>query len=1093
MGCFCAAEAFHPNLGLHRHRLLDERPLCRREYGIRPKKQKQMTIARSLHALPDIHRRANQLFKNRQFSEAFSLLKEALEQYPEEPRETLKKLMACCISLGSLNQGYTYGRQLVELGVKDVSVMQGMALFARQLGYKTEALEWQATLAQGSPTENRAQLLYAYSLRDAGQLDKAWKLFRTIELVDPDFADARYQRIFAGRRLCQWDTWDADVQWLRSRLSDPNCHSVNPYLAITYEEFSPVEVLNFAAHYSRPICKSKQHQLKLKPSPSRERRKIRIGFISADFFAHATTHLMIEFLEHRDTVQFETTLYSYKKNLPVDSLSLRCKKACERFIDISELNDEDAARLVASDDLDLLVDVKGFNVEARLGILSYRPAPVILSWLAYPGTLGQPDLADYIIGDPIVTPLSDAHFYSEKILNLPVCYQPNKKWKPIPCNTSRSQAGLPEHALVFCSFNQTYKLTPQTFARWCSLIKEVSDSVLWMLEPKEEGAKPNLLAQWTRAGLAEERLIFAPRVGLEQHEQRIVLADIGLDTFPYTSHTTARDLFAVGVPLVALTGATFTSRVSASLLHFMGLDELVASNVKQWKKVNLKLAQNLAYRKKVKQRVLAAAQSSALFDPQAFSDAFYGLCARIKDKEFIARTPPDILYEDDAIRVLYQQGDGEELLVVFGDLIIQADRLNFPAYTHLSRNRVPVVAVMPKSGNWYPAPSIVAAQSHIERALEKKRITRRFLYGGSMGGYAAIRYSRLLGADGVLALVPQFTIDPEAFGGPTGYDSYYRPEGGGQPIVPNDVQGRIHLVYDPLHAMDTKHAHAIQAIADCHAIQLRGTGHHATTLLVRSGLFGEVLDAFRKGDNSKLRNVFKQTRSAAEWNAGLTLQLLFFRKPRVLFRLLSGYQRKQFLTSRPQSSVNPAPRLSGLMKALGDAHRVLLAPLTRISHRHGGVNQSHLAQLSRLCTTEIQQTLVHAMRCTDPFPQLDACMTVNGLTLVFNPFDYRVEIAREYTARRSFPVHLKATGANTVGLRVRTQGDKAYWLHVNQEMRVTLHEEVEQRWSKSSFGVRMEQASFALVHPELGPMRFDNTGALIAGGLYVGFFAETSL
>lgn len=226
------------------------------------------------------------------------------------------------------------------------------------------------------------------------------------------------------------------------------------------------------------------------------------------------------------------------------------------------------------------MDLKGYTQGTRTGILALRPAPVQINYLGFPGSLGA-DFADYIICDNVTIPEQLEYGYTERPLRIPGCYQPNDRKRPLPSAPPREMLGLPLHTFILCAFNNLYKITPHMFYVWCRLLHEVEDSVLWLTSSNAE-ANTNLRAEAVRLGIAGDRLIFAPRTDLAAHLARFRLADLFLDTFPCTAHTTASDALWCGVPVVTRIGETFASRVAASLLRAAGLPELIAKDAEHY-------------------------------------------------------------------------------------------------------------------------------------------------------------------------------------------------------------------------------------------------------------------------------------------------------------------------------------------------------------------------------------------------------------------------------------------------------------------------------------------------------------------------------
>ncbi|WP_191624744.1 tetratricopeptide repeat protein [Pseudomonas fluorescens] len=346
--------------------------------------------------------------------------------------------------------------------------------------------------------------------------------------------------------------------------------------------------------------------------------RLRIGYLSCDFYDHATLHLLIGVLESHDHEKVQVQLFDHGPQHD-DSFTRRLTATGLPRHDLRDLDDEAAARLIAGQRLHILVDLKGYTTGARLGICARRPAPIIVNWLGYPGSIGHPKLADYLIGDPTVTPPEHAEHFSETLALLPDCYQPNDRLRPLAKTIDRIGAGLPETGLVFCSFNQLLKLNPAQLDLWCRLLCETPGSLLWMVDPDSEDARANLSREIEQRGVSLERLIFAPRLKQDEHLARLALADIALDSFPCTSHTTASDALWVGVPLLTRIGTTFVSRVAASLLHAHGFDELVAEDDEEYFEKVRALVQSPDRRADLRQRLESARLNSPLFDTSRFT------------------------------------------------------------------------------------------------------------------------------------------------------------------------------------------------------------------------------------------------------------------------------------------------------------------------------------------------------------------------------------------------------------------------------------------------------------------------------------------
>ncbi|CAG9246722.1 tetratricopeptide repeat protein [Paraburkholderia unamae] len=346
--------------------------------------------------------------------------------------------------------------------------------------------------------------------------------------------------------------------------------------------------------------------------------RLRIGYLSADFYDHATLRLLAGVFELHDAKRFDVHLYSYGPD-PDATARARFAHVPGTWHDVGALSDAQAAAQIAHDGIHLLVDLKGFTTGTRLGITALRPAPVIVSWLGYPGSLGHARLADYLISDAVVTPPGAAAQFSETLALMPHCYQPLDHRRQSAPRPSRAQAGLPEKGFVYCSFNQTFKLNAQISTLWARLLKATPASVLWLLEPGSARAKENLRQFFETQGVDAARVIFAPRVTQEAHLARLQLADLALDTLPVGSHTTGSDALWAGVPMVSAPGTLFAGRVGVSLLHAVGLDELVARDLDTYFQIALGFATDTAWRARVREKLAQARRSSPLFDTVAFT------------------------------------------------------------------------------------------------------------------------------------------------------------------------------------------------------------------------------------------------------------------------------------------------------------------------------------------------------------------------------------------------------------------------------------------------------------------------------------------
>jgi protein O-GlcNAc transferase len=348
--------------------------------------------------------------------------------------------------------------------------------------------------------------------------------------------------------------------------------------------------------------------------------KIRLGYFSADFHNHATAHLIAGLIEAQDRARFETIAYSFGP-IRHDEMHARLSKAFDRFVEVGSLTDAAIAALAREDELDIAIDLKGYTQGSRSGIFAHRAAPVQINYLGYPGTMGAPFI-DYLIADPFLIPADAESGFSEQIIRLPNSYQPNDNERPRPTvSPSRRELGLSENAFVFCSFNNNYKITPEVFETWMTILRAKPNSVLWLLEDNATAAT-NLRRAAQAAGVDAARLVFAPRVGVVDHLARHGAADLFLDTWPCNAHTTASDAIWMGLPLITLAQRSFASRVAGSLLSAVGLPELICHDRESYIRLALQLAEDPARLAALRAHLTGAPKQLPLFDTQRFCRHF---------------------------------------------------------------------------------------------------------------------------------------------------------------------------------------------------------------------------------------------------------------------------------------------------------------------------------------------------------------------------------------------------------------------------------------------------------------------------------------
>ena len=342
------------------------------------------------------------------------------------------------------------------------------------------------------------------------------------------------------------------------------------------------------------------------------RAKIKLGYLSGEFREQATAILMAGLYERHDRTRFEVIAVD---NGSADNSAMRkrLERSFDSFLDIGSLSDAGAAAKIRDAGIDILVNLNGYFGKHRMGVFAQRPAPLQVNYLGFPGTLGAPYI-DYILADRVVIPEGEERFYDEKLAVLPGSYQVNDdKGRTIAPTPSRAEAGLPETGFVFCNFNQSYKLTPETFAGWMRILKQVDGSLLWLLEATDPFAE-NIRAAAKAQGVAPERIIFAHDRPPEHHLARLQLADLFLDGLPYNAHTTGSDALWAGVPMITRRGSAFAGRVAASLLFAADLPELVTESPGDYEALAVRLAKDESALAAIRGKLAQGRSTCALFD-----------------------------------------------------------------------------------------------------------------------------------------------------------------------------------------------------------------------------------------------------------------------------------------------------------------------------------------------------------------------------------------------------------------------------------------------------------------------------------------------
>lgn len=437
-------------------------------------------------------------------------------------------------------------------------------------------------------------------------------------------------------KICRWSGFTDNLENITNRLM-ANEKIANPFplLALTDGVSLQRKCAEIYAQEKYPFNPALGPITKTKRL---EGEKIRIGYFSADFHNHATGYLMAELFELHDKQKFEIFGFSFGP-IKNDEMRQRLEKSFNQFIEVGDKADVEISQLSRDLNIDIAVDLKGFTQDARMGIFSYRAAPIQVNYLGYPGTLGA-DYMDYIIADETLIPDHLQLGYSEKVVYLPDSYQANDSKRVIADKKfTRQELGLPETGFVFSSFNNNYKILPAIFDSWMRILNAAEGSVLWLFEDNNL-ATESLKNEAEKRGIDSNRLVFAKRMFLPEHLARHQQADLFLDTFPYNAHTTASDALWAGLPIITLMGESFASRVAASLLYAINLPELVTTSQAEYELLAIELATNPLKLNSIKQKLTKNRLTTPLFNAQLFTKNLEATYMQMYERD-MADLPPE--------------------------------------------------------------------------------------------------------------------------------------------------------------------------------------------------------------------------------------------------------------------------------------------------------------------------------------------------------------------------------------------------------------------------------------------------------------------
>lgn len=515
--------------------------------------------------------------------------------------------------LGHLEPALASYARAIELDPNYVTGLINSSVLQQQLARHQDALKSLQRVLELEPNNALALANCGTLLTEFKRNEEAIALFKRLLDISPDYDFGLGMLLFEQLHICDWDGIPELREKIISRTrANQRATKTFPFMAICDDPRVLLQAARLFCEHSFPPA---PHTLwKGEKYPH---QRIRVAYVSADFREHPVGHLMAGVIEKHDKNRFETIAIS----LGIDDnsrLRSRFMNAFDQFHDVQKMGAPQIAQLMRNLEVDIAINLSGYTSGSRSEIFAFRPAPIQVNYLGYPGTLGA-DYIDYILADRHVTPFSEQDCYSEKIVQLPHSYLPTDGGLQVAEETPpRSTFGLPEDAFVFCSFNHDYKISPEMFSVWMRLLQKVENSVLWLMKLNEP-AQRNLHREAERHGIDPARLIFATRVPrVEDHLARYRHADLFLDCYPYNAHTTAADALFVGLPVLTYMGKAFQGRVAGSLLSTLEMPELITHSPEEYEARALHLATHPDELAEIRAKVWKNRTETPLYDTELF-------------------------------------------------------------------------------------------------------------------------------------------------------------------------------------------------------------------------------------------------------------------------------------------------------------------------------------------------------------------------------------------------------------------------------------------------------------------------------------------
>jgi predicted O-linked N-acetylglucosamine transferase (SPINDLY family) len=514
--------------------------------------------------------------------------------------------------LGRIADALTAYEEALRLQPEALEPLNNRGLMLLDLGRPKEALECFDAILGRKPGFTVALDNRASALRMQDRHEETLQAYAELARLAPDFKGVALNLHFARAACCDWSHFAQDVAAVIDSVGKDRPANPFPLLAVSADaalQRRCARAFASAEGWREGGVSSDTHATDTQANGANER--IKVAYVSADFRQHAVSVLLAGVLEQHDRGRFEIIGIALQ---PEDhsAFGQRVRHAFDQYVDVTHVSDREVAALMRERQIDIAVDLMGYTRWCRPGIFASRPARAQVNYLGYPGGMGVPFM-DYVIADEFLIPPRTAHLYDEQIVYLPDCFQPNDDQRVRAPAPLRSEAGLPKEGLVFCCFNNSYKITPPLFDIWMRLLDRTPGSVLWMAVGNP-AARENLRREAAGRGVDPERLVLTEWRPYAEHLGRLQLADLFLDTLPFNGGTTASDALWAGVPVVTCAGEAFASRMAGSLLRAAGIPELVTDTLQNYEQLALDLSRDPDRLRGLRERLQSGRETAPLFD-----------------------------------------------------------------------------------------------------------------------------------------------------------------------------------------------------------------------------------------------------------------------------------------------------------------------------------------------------------------------------------------------------------------------------------------------------------------------------------------------